>query len=75
MGTQVLIIADWYKGTSFGDFQLHVKNNILGLSLGGLGDTFQKETDLNPRDPHNWRAMDIFALKQAKKGGWTPWHG
>ena len=63
------------RNTSFGDFQLHIKNNIPGLSLGGLGDSFKKETGLDPTNPHNWRAMDLYALKQAKKGGWGPWHG
>lgn len=63
------------RNTSFGDFQLHIKNNIPGLSLGGLGDVFRKETGLDPSNPHNWRAMDLFALKKAREQGWGAWHG
>ena len=55
------------RGTSFGAFQLHVG--------GGLGDIFQRQTGLDPRDHKNWREMDDFALKYASKNGWSPWHG
>jgi hypothetical protein len=63
------------RGTSFGPFQLHYKNNIPGLSLGGLGDVFTKQTGLNARDPSTTRQQIDFALDQAAKGGWGPWHG
>ena len=53
--------------TSYGAFQLHTG--------GGLGDTFKKETGLDPSDPANERATIDFALKNAAKGGWGPWHG
>jgi hypothetical protein len=54
-------------GTSFGAFQLHKK--------GGLGDQFQKETGLDPADPKNERATISWALQNAKKTGWEPYHG
>ena len=55
------------QGTSGGDFQLHVG--------GGLGDLFRSKTGLDPLDMSNWMAADDFALKQAAKGGWSPFHG
>ena len=54
-------------GTSHGAFQLHTG--------GGLGDAFRKETGLDPADPANEKATIDFALKNAAKGGWGPWHG
>lgn len=62
-------------GTSFGDFQLHYKSSIPGFRQSGLGDAFTKYTGLDARDPSNWKAADRFALEQAAKGGWGPWHG
>jgi hypothetical protein len=55
------------SGTSAGDFQLHVG--------GGLGDAFRSATGLDPLDSRNWQAADDFALRQAARGGWKPWHG
>lgn len=63
------------QGTSFGAFQLHYKNNIPGLSNGGLGDVFTKQTGLDARDPATEREQIKFALDQAASGGWGPWHG
>lgn len=65
------------KGTSFGAFQLHYKNNIPGLSNSGLGDVFTKQTGFDARDPATERRQIQFALDQAKSGGrgWAPWHG
>ncbi len=63
------------KGTSFGPFQLHYKNNIPGLSNGGLGDEFTKATGLHARDPNTVKQQIDFALDQALRGGWGPWHG
>lgn len=54
-------------GTSFGDLQMHIG--------GGLGDFFRRATGKNPADPRNELELDRFALDQAKKGGWGPWHG
>lgn len=63
------------KGTSFGPFQLHYKNNIPGLSNGGLGDEFTKATGLHASDPDTIRQQVDFALDRAAKSGWGPWHG
>lgn len=63
------------QGTSFGAFQLHYKNNIPGLSNGGLGDTFTKKTGLDARDPATERQQIQFALDEASKSGWGAWHG
>ena len=63
------------KGTSFGDWQLHFKNNIPGLSNGGLGDVLMKRHKIDARDPSTWREQTQFALDEAAKGGWAPWHG
>lgn len=54
-------------GTSFGPYQLHYG--------GGLGDTFTARTGKDARDPSTMRAQIDFALDEAKKGGWGPWHG
>jgi len=60
-----------YKGRedSWGAFQLYMG--------GGLGNRFQKETGLDPRDPANEKAAIDFALREAAQGGkgWKPWHG
>lgn len=63
------------KGTSFGPFQLHYKNNIPGLSNGGLGDEFTKSTGLDARNPDTIKQQIDFALDQALRGGWVPWRG
>ncbi len=55
------------RGTSFGDLQMHIG--------GGLGDFYRRATGKNPADPHNELELDRFALDQAKRGGWAPWHG
>ncbi len=54
-------------GTSFGDLQMHIG--------GGLGDFYRRATGKNPADPHNELELDRYALDQAKRGGWAPWHG
>ena len=63
------------KGTSFGAFQLHYKNNIPGLSNAGLGDAFTKKYGVHASDPATERLQIQFALDEAKAGGWGPWHG
>ena len=64
------------RGSSFGDFQLHVGGRAGGgNAVSGLGDEFQRQTGLDPSDPSNWRAMDLFALRWAKTHGWGAWHG
>lgn len=63
------------KGTSFGPFQLHYKNNIPGLSNAGLGDEFTKATGLHASDPRTVQEQIRFALDNAIKSGWGQWHG
>jgi hypothetical protein len=50
---------------SFGDFQLN-------MNPGSMGDEFFKKTGLDPRDPRNEKAMDLFALQRAAAVGWDP---
>jgi hypothetical protein len=54
-------------GKSGGAFQLYTG--------GGLGNTFQKDTGLDPLDPKNEKATIDYALQKASQGGWGPWHG
>jgi uncharacterized protein YukE len=54
-------------GTSHGAFQLHTG--------GGLGDSFRKDTGLDPADPKNEKATIDYALSHVGKTGWGPWHG
>jgi hypothetical protein len=46
-----------------------------GNAVSGLGDDFTRVTGLNARDPSTIDAQIDFALDQAAKGGWGPWHG
>jgi hypothetical protein len=55
------------NGTSFGAPQLHIG--------GGLGDTFQRETGLNPADQANEAAMIDWSMRNLSKTGWGPYHG
>ena len=55
------------REASYGPYQLYMG--------GGLGNAFQQQTGMDPRDPATWQHQVIFALQQAKQGGWTPWHG
>lgn len=52
---------------SFGPFQLYMG--------GGLGNTFQKQTGLDPRDPNTFDDNVRFSMREAKKSGWGAWHG
>ncbi|KYK50055.1 hypothetical protein A1D31_22345 [Bradyrhizobium liaoningense] len=52
---------------SWGAFQLYTG--------GGLGNEFQKQTGLDPRDPKNEKATIDFALKHASQKGWGAFHG
>lgn len=64
------------KGSSFGPFQLHYGGIAGGGNrVGGLGDVFTERTGLHASDPRTWRQQVDFALDEAKKGGWGPWHG
>jgi hypothetical protein len=64
------------QGSSFGPFQLHYGDVAPGGNrVAGMGDDFTKATGLDARDPKTVNAQIDFALDQAKKGGWGPWHG
>ena len=56
------------RPTSFGPFQLHH-----AADGRALGDTFQRDTGLDPSDPKNWKASIDYAMKMAAIGGWGPW--
>jgi hypothetical protein len=58
--------------TSFGAFQLHVTPGGRGRAVG---DQFRSATGLDPSDPANERAGISFALNDAKKHGWSAYHG
>jgi hypothetical protein len=60
------------KGTSFGDFQLHLTPGGRGHAVG---DEFKAQTGLDPSDPANEKMMDAFALKWVKQHGWENFHG
>jgi|GEM_PF-2837003 len=64
------------NGSSFGAFQLH-RGGIAkgGNAVGGMGDDFFRQTGLDPSNPANERAGITFALEQAKRMGWAPFHG
>ena len=66
------VTLDYGREQSFGDFQLHLAPEG---RKPGLGNAFLAQTGLDPRDPANWKAMNMFALKAAKSGGWAPWFG
>lgn len=54
------------QGRSFGDWQL--------FTGGGLGNKAIGE-GINVRDPSTWKAQTDFAMREAAKTGWSPWHG
>jgi hypothetical protein len=66
------VVLDYGREQSFGDFQLHLAPEG---RKPGLGNAFLSQTGLDPRDPANWKAMNMFALDNAKRGGWSPWFG
>lgn len=52
---------------SYGAFQLYTG--------GGMGNEFQRATGLDPADPKNELKTIDYALENAVRTGWTPWHG
>ena len=75
-GTSGFDIGD--SGTSFGPFQLHVAGTAPGTTASGLGDSFRRETGLDPSNPANVYHTIDYALDYAKAhGGFSPdiWHG
>jgi hypothetical protein len=64
------------NGSSFGPFQLHYGGVAPGGNrVAGMGDDFTRATGLDARDQSTWRQQVDFALDNAAKGGWGPWHG
>jgi len=75
-GTSGFDIGD--SGTSFGPFQLHVAGTAPGTTASGLGDSFRRETGLDPSNPANVYHTIDYALDYAQQhGGFSPdiWHG
>jgi len=66
-GWQSNIVKDGVREPSFGPFQLYMG--------GGLGNKFQADTGLDPRDPSTVFKQIDFSLDEAKRGGWSPWYG
>lgn len=62
------------KPTSFGPFQLHYAG-VGRHTASGLGTKFTASTGLDARDPNTVRQQIDFALDEARRGGWGPWHG
>jgi hypothetical protein len=54
-------------GTSFGPFQLH-----FAPDGHAMGDDFQRDTGLDPRDPRTWKQQIDYAMMRAAKDGWSP---
>jgi hypothetical protein len=55
------------RENAWGPYQLYTD--------GGLGNKFQKDTGLDPRDPNTWKENVNYALDNAITGGWGPWYG
>lgn len=60
------VVTNGVREQSFGPFQLY-----LG---GGLGNA-ALAAGIDPRNPAQWRQAVDFALDNAARGGWGPWHG
>lgn len=60
------------RPTSFGAFQLHVTPGGRGKAVG---DQFKASTGLDPSDPANEKAAIQFALDDARRNGWSAYHG
>ena len=66
-GWQSMVMRDGKREESYGPFQLYMG--------GGLGNVFQEQTGLDPRDPSTVTQQIDFALDQATNVGWSPWYG
>lgn len=60
-------------GSSFGPFQLHMGGISEKYPHPGLGDEFQRETGLDPRDPRTVDAQSKFVADYTAKHGWGSW--
>lgn len=45
----------------------------MNMAPGAMGDRFQKQTGLDPRNPQTWQAQVVFALNEARQRGWGQW--
>lgn len=60
-------VKNGVREPSYGPYQLYMG--------GGLGNSFQKQTGLDPRLAANGPAGVDFALDHASKNGWGAWYG
>lgn len=61
------VVKNGQREPSYGPFQLYMG--------GGLGNSFLKQTGLDPRDPTTWKNQVDYALGHAKQNGWGAWYG
>lgn len=61
------VVKNGKRERSYGPFQLYMD--------GGLGNKFKQETGMDPSDAAAGPAGIDFAMREAAKGGWTPWYG
>jgi hypothetical protein len=64
---QSSVVKNGKREESWGPLQLYTG--------GGVGNKFQKDTGLDPRDPKNWQATVDYGLDHAVKNGWGAWYG
>lgn len=60
-------VKNGQREPSYGPFQLYMG--------GGLGNSFLKQTGLDPRDGSTWKKQVDFSLDHAKSNGWGSWYG
>ena len=61
------VVKNGQREPSYGPFQLYMG--------GELGNSFLKQTGLDPRDPTTWKNQVDYALGHAKQNGWGAWYG
>jgi hypothetical protein len=64
---QSTVVKNGVREESYGPLQF-----FMG---GGLGNKFQKDTGLDPRDPNTWQQQIDYGLDHAAKNGWGSWYG
>ena len=70
-GWQSSVVKNGVREPSFGAFQLYTTGNA-----GGVGDTFLKETGIDPSNPANWQQSNDYALNYiSRTGSLQPWYG
>ena len=60
-------VKNGQREPSYGPFQLYMG--------GGLGNSFLKQTGMDPRDGSTWKKQVDFSLDHAKSNGWGSWYG